>query len=495
MLDSCADIRRFQLAGGIGTLPPVSRRDFDAAVLHWLKASFPPTDECSGVLLTPRSGWILLERAATTVRTAYSHYSHAHPHTHSLPLLAELRRGRSIAADGTTADAVREVLRTAPLLADHTLLLARADRLTGAVRLHSHVLFPAGARLRRGETATTNVTVFGGVGGTEPLLLPVLAGTPAADGTGAAPLTVHQVTVGAGEQARLTFALHGPGEVELVAPGDGSPGATADGSPGATADGSPGERVAAVDVPALRLPRRIVRPPRLELLLTVELSGGDEAEAEERLAFARDLVSALARHDDSGALLRTGAVGHYDHAIRESVYTSRRTLLQAPVPAGPASATLAALAGWRPARRKQDMASSLEDALKAVVPLATVASGGAEHVRRVVLIVARRPPGLPRQHGIVPACPLGVDWQVELGRLRSAGVQVMTRADPVTGPPPSDHPGVAARRYADAAWAALSGGGAFRPGADPAAAVAKALTPIWQVEGPDCRLAFASPLL
>ncbi|MEU1671181.1 hypothetical protein ABZ752_04000 [Streptomyces roseifaciens] len=457
--------------------------------MDWLKTRLPLSGRCSGVLLTPRSGWVLLERAAAAVRAA-------------CPLLAEVHRGRTIAADGTTTDAVRELLRTAPLLTDHTLLLARADRLTGAVRLHSHVLFPAGARLARGETATTDITVYGGVGAPAPLLLPVLAGRPAADGSGATPLAVHQVTVGAGERARLTFALHGPGEVELVAPENGSPDTPA--TPGMPDAPSPPDTAGiprtpeehiAIDIPTLRLPRRIVRPARLELLFTVELSGGDEAETEERLEFVRDLVSALARHDGSEALLRTGAVGHYDHVIRESAYASPRVLLQSPVPVGPPSATLAALGGWRPARRAQDTASSLEDALKAVAGLATTTGGYAEHVRRVVLIVARRPPGLPEQRGIVPGCPLGVDWQAELGRLRSTGVRVMTRADPVTGPPPSDQPGAAAHHYAEAAWAALAADGAFRPGADAAAAVAKELTPVWRVEGPDCRLAFAAPLL
>ncbi|TGB17712.1 hypothetical protein E4099_03115 [Streptomyces palmae] len=471
-LDAREDIRRFQLAGGIGTLPPVGRTEFDATVRRWLRAYIPPSRERSLVLLTPRGGWVLLERAAAIVRGAY-------------PLRAELRRGHAVAADGPTPDAVGEVLRTAPLLADHTLLLARADRLTGAVRPHSHVLFPAGSRLAPGETATAEVVVHGGVGPPAPLLLPVLAGAPAADGTGAVPLAVHQVTVGPLEQARLRFVLRGPGEVDLVAPAAGAP-------------GTQGRR-SAVDVPGLvrRLPRRVIRPPRLELLCTVELSGAQQAETEERLAFVRDLITALARQDGSGAAFRAGAVGHYDHAVHENLYTSRRTLLQAPVPAGPPHTTLAALAGWRPAQRTQDMASSLEDALKALVQLVTGAAGatGAEDVRRVVLIVARRPPGLPEQRGIVPACPLGVDWQPALDRLRAAGVQVMTRADPVTGPLPYDHPGAAARRYADAAWAALSADGAFRPGTDSAADVARALAPPWRLEGPDCRLAFAAPLI
>jgi hypothetical protein len=478
VLDSGPEIRRFQLAGGIGTLPPVSRTEFDTTVLHWLKAYIPPSYERSIVLLKPRDGWVLLERAAATVRTAYA-------------LRAELARGREIPAEGTTPEAVREVLRTAPLLADHTLLLAQADPLTGAVRTHSHVLFPSGTRLGPGETASAQVTVYGGVGDPAPLLLPVLAGTPAADGTGTEPLSVHRVTVRPLEQVRLTFVLCGPGEVGLVAPGTGS----MDEPAGADEAKAPKER-AALDVPALitGLPRRIIRPPRLELFVTVELSGASEGETQERLTFVRELLTVLARHDGSGSVLRTGAVGHYDHVIHENAYTSRRTLLMPPVPAGPAPTALHAMAAWRPERREQDLASSLEDALKAVVPLATGARGG-EPVRRVVLIVARRPPGLPQQHGIVPTCPLGADWQAELSRLRSAGVRVMTRADPAVGPPAQDQPGIAARGYADAAWALLSADGSFRPGDDSAADVAEALTPPWRLDGPPCSLALATPLL
>ncbi|MFE9771744.1 hypothetical protein ACFYOV_08760 [Streptomyces sp. NPDC005931] len=469
-LDPHPEIRRFQLAGGIGTLPPISRGEFDAAVLHWLKAYIPPSYEHSLLLLTPRPGWVLLERAAAAVRNTYT-------------LRAELGRGDEEAPQSTTEDTVAELLRTAPLLADHTLVLARCDQETGKVRTHLHVLFSAGSRLRRGETATAQVTVHGGVGITQPLYLPVFAGRPAPDGTGAQPLTVHRVAVDALDQATLTFVLRGPGEVALTDPRTGTAPVP--------------EQRAAVDIPALLsgLPHRMVRPPRLELFLTIELSGADRAETEERLAFARELVATLARHGTTGPGLRVGAVGHYDHVIRENSHTVRPRLLEPPVPAGPASVLTAALAGWRHTQRTQDLASSLEDALDAVVPLAASPRGAGENVHRVLLIVARRPPGRPQQHDSVPTCPLGRDWQLALRQLRAAGVRVMTRADPVAEPQPSIRSAAAARRYADAAWAELSADGSYRPDTDSAADVAGTLVPSWHMEGPPCRLAFATPLL
>ncbi|MFG2995944.1 hypothetical protein [Streptomyces sp. NPDC048340] len=471
-LDRRPDIRRFQLAGGIGELSPVSRGEFDAAVLHWLTASAPASPGRPVVLLTRHSGWTLLDRAAATARATCAPQ-------------AELGRGSGAAAGTTTAQAVRELLRTAPLLVDHTLLLARADRRTGAVDVQSHVLFPAGARLRPGGSATATVTVHGGTTDNASVLLPVLAGAPAvghpgSGGPGGAVLSVRRTALGALEPARLTFVLQGPGEVGLVGPG-----------------GSPQQEERTVpDLPALLrgLPRRIVRPPLLEVFCTVELSGANDAETEERLAFVRDLITALARNHGTGKGLRTGVIGHYDHSIHENGYAPRGVLLMPPVPAGPAEQALAVLKTWRPARRRQDTVSSLEDALQGLVPLAAAPARGDEAVRRIVLIVARRPPAPPRQHGMVPPCPLGADWRIELDRLRGADVQVMTRADPATGSPPGEHARAAVRRYEDAAWAALSRDGSFRPGTDSAADVARAMGPPRPSDGPPCPLAFATPL-
>lgn len=467
------DVCRFQLAGGIGTLPPVDRREFDAAVLKWLKACLPAVPDPPVVLLRPPPGWELLERAAAAAREACAPQ-------------AELHAGSAESMDGTpdrrtTADVVRRLVRTLPLLADRTLLLALCDRDTGAVRPHSHVLFPAGLRLRPGETETAEVTVYGGVTERDALYLPVLAGVPGVDGTGAPVVSMYQIEVGALEPARLTFVLRGPGEVDLVAPGARTLGGRTD--------------PVAVEVPGLlsSLPRRIVPPPRLELFFTVELSGADQAETEERLSFVRDVVSLLTQRDRADTAIRVGAVGHYDHTVYESTWAEEGILLQPPVSARPPAELLAVLDGWSHARRRQDTVSSLEDALRAVARLASEAPGPAE-VHKMVLIVARRPPAPARQHGVVPACPHGVDWRTAHGRLRSHGFRLMARVDPPAGPPPPDPPGQDARRYAEEVWQDLGVDGVFRPGAHSAAAVVRSLAPPWGVEGPDCPLAFAAPL-
>jgi hypothetical protein len=454
-VDARREILRFQLAGGIGTLRPVDRREFETAVGKWLRAYIPRSYAGSLVLVVRRSGWLLLDRAAAVLRRAF-------------PPLAEIgpAEGRTAEDAAAPADVVAELLRTVPLAADHTLLLARVDRGTGAVTTHAHVLFPAGTRLGRGRSATAEVTVHGGAGGPgAPLLLPLLTGGPEP-----AVLSVPRRAVPELAPARLTFTLRGPGEVALLDDGQPAP--------------------AAGPAPALRellagLPRRIVRPPALDVYFTVDLSGADAAEARERLDFVREVTGALAARQ--GARLRIGLVGHYDHRVRENAYNPKTVLLQ-PVKAGTPAAALAALGGWQPALREQDTVSSLEDALAAVGRLAGARPPAGAAVDRVLVVVGRRPPAPHQQHGAVPSCPLGADWRTEIAHLRARGLRVLARADPEPGQGPVGH-------YAAESWSALGADGSFRPRAHTAADVADALTPSWRSDGPPCRLAFAAPLL
>ncbi|MGW2107596.1 hypothetical protein [Streptomyces sp. NPDC001948] len=500
-LDHRPEFLRFQLAGGIGTLPVSGRRDFDTAVTRWLREFVPPPYARSIVLLNRRSGWALLDRAVALLRAAYPPRAEIGP----APAGADGAPGRD------TRDVVREALRTAPLRADHTLLLARVDQGTGTVRTHTHVLFPAGSRLRPGETATAEITVFGGPADRVPVVLPVLAAA-ARGGSGTVVLSARQTALTAFAPARLAFVLRGPGEVTLAGPESGAPDTGATGGPesgrpnggatggpesgrpdGGATGGAAGDRPADVSVLVGRLPRGIIRPPALEVVLTVEMSGAEPAETAERLAFAREVIAALARRPGSGRSLRVGVVGHYDHVVHENSYTPRSVLLLT-VPPGPATAARSALAGWRPARREQDTASSLEDALRKV-RLTLAGTDNAPHPRaeRAVLIVGRRPPGLPAQHDVVPSCPLGADWRTELKSLRARGVRVMTRLD--RAQPHVDGPAGPVQRYTAAAWDTLSDGRPFLRGKDSAAAVADALAPAWRWDGPPCRLALATPLL
>ncbi|MEU2754885.1 hypothetical protein [Streptomyces albidoflavus] len=460
-LDGDPTLRLFQLAGGIGTLPPVDRCAFDEAVRAWLAASLRTEPGAMVVLLRPAPGWELLRRAQAVAAQ-----------DPAVRLAAEREHG---APEGRPGGAVRvrRLLRTLPLPADHTLLLARVDRHTGAVRPHSHVLFPAGLVLRPDETVKAEVTVYGGPTDSTPLL-PVLAGPPA---PGTPALAVRRLTVRALEPERLTFALRGPGEVQLVVP---------------AGERTPQEPTADLSRLLTGLPRRMVRPPGLELLLTIDLGGADRAETEERLTFVREVTTLLARKDPDGTTVRAGAVGHYDHTDYETTWAKAGVLLRAPVVARPPAELLAALDTWSPAPGRQDTVSSLEDALHEAAALTArrPAGAGPGETCRVLLVVGGRPPAPARQHGVVPACPRGTDWRTALGRLRADGFRLLARTHLATGPPAPD----AAGRYAAEAWRALGADGVFRPGADSPQDVVRALDPPWRQEGPDCPLAFAEPL-
>ncbi|MET7507109.1 hypothetical protein [Streptomyces albidoflavus] len=466
VLETDPTLRRFQLAGGIGTLPSVDRRAFDEAVRAWLAESLRTVPGGAAVLLRPAPGWELLRRAGTVAAQE--------PAVH---LAADGKAGAPPQGPAGGAGRVRRLLRTLPLPADHTLLLARVDRHTGAVHPHSHVLFPAGLVLRPDETVTAEVTVYGGPTDSAPLL-PVLAGPPV---PGARALAVRRLKVRALEPERLTFALRGPGEVELVAP---------------AAERTPGEPAADLSRLLAGLPRRMVRPPGLELLLTVDLGGADRAATEERLAFVREVAALLARKDPTGATVRAGAVGHHDHTDYETTWAKAGVLLRAPVVARPPAELLAALDTWSPAPGRQDTVSSLEDALHEAAALTArrAAGAGPGETCRVLLVVGGRPPAPARQYGVVPACPRGTDWRTALGRLRAGGFRLLARTHPATGPPAPDAAGRQAGRYAAEAWRALGADGVFRPGADSPQDVVRALDPPWRHEGPACPLAFAAPL-
>ncbi|MFD7492672.1 hypothetical protein ACFV8T_09685 [Streptomyces sp. NPDC059832] len=484
LLDPRGEIRRFQLAGGIGTLPVVGRGEFDNALTRWLRDHIPPACAHTVVLVDRRAGWPLLDRAAALLRTTYALRAELRP-APAGPVAPGGAAGQPVPLPGTDTEAVvREALRTAPLLADHTLLLARVDQGTGTVHAHTHVLFPAGSRLRHGETATAEITVYGGPSGRTPVILPVLADA-AADGDGTVVLSARQTALTAFAPVRLSFVLRGPGEVALLRPAEGTPDVRA--TNGSAEE--PPEVCSLVE----RLPRRIVRPPALDVFFTVEMSGAEPVETAERLAFVRDVIAALTRRHGSGDGLRVGVVGHYDHVVRETDY-SPRSLLLLTVPAGPARDAQASLARWRPARHEQDTVSSLEDALEKVASATARPCGTRTRpVERALLIVGRRPPGTPEQHGVLPACPLGADWRAGLRAIQDRGVRVRTRLE--RSRPCSGHEADAVQRYTADAWNTLSADGSFRQGVDTAADVAEALAPEWRWDGPPCRLALATPLL
>ncbi|OIJ66380.1 hypothetical protein WN71_018690 [Streptomyces mangrovisoli] len=453
------DIRRFQLAGGIGSPDPVDREQFDRSVARWLSAALTVTPDDTVVLVCSRPGWTLLDRAAEVLRSR-----------HRVPVV--LHRAPSAERPGERA---RGLLRSAPLLTDHVLLLARVDPGTGRVRLDERVLFRAGTVVPRPDGIAVRVAVHGGVTDNGSAALPLVARARDTGLDDATVLALHGLELPAHGTAWVTYVLRGPGEIEALG---------ADGTP------LPRRAAPATDMAALtaRVSGRVVPPPPLDLVCAVEMAGATEEETAERVAFLRELIGHLTERRQQ---LRVGALGYYDHVSRNR-YARAADIVVSVSPAA-ADRTLAAVARWRPAPRVRDSAAALEDALQAAVPM-TAGRPRRGGPQKVLLVLGRRPPGLPGQVGLIPACTYGIDWRVQVGRLRAQGVRVVARADPPTTPPSGDRTGLALQRHTDESWRELAAGGSFRPGTDSARDVARALAPPWRMEGPSCPLAFAEPL-
>ncbi|MFJ5029597.1 hypothetical protein ACIQB5_16050 [Streptomyces sp. NPDC088560] len=492
-------LRRFRLAGGVGTVEPVDRLGFDRAVRGWLRAVVPPADEVTGtrstavVLLRGGTGWTLLDRAAAVLYEVCAVRAEGNPAAAPGPGTAAATTAR-----------VRDVLRGAPLREPHTLLLARAGHGAGdhvPVELAHHVLFEAGLRLAPGETRTASVTVHGG----PPVMPPPSAGAGTAAGAVAAPsatlpvvlpllagryrpqdrhpplVRLPRVELPALGSAHLTFVLHGPGEIEVRTGGH------------VLAETAHGPEPDLHDL-VHRMPRRLRRPRPLELLCAVEMSGTADSEVAERVGFTDDLIRAAQRHAGAGGGLRVAVIGYYDHAPRNA-HQPARGLIRA-VPPGPPGRALRQLRELPVEIRSRDtLTSSLEDALKAAARM--TAGPRTDSLDRVLLVVGGRPPALPAQDGLVPGCPRAVDWREQLGTLRHRGVRVGIRAAPFTAPAAGVPSGHRLGHYLKRTWQDLTGteGLVLRPGTDSAERAALALT-AGQPHGTDgSPLAFAAPPL
>ncbi|WP_194293029.1 hypothetical protein [Streptomyces smaragdinus] len=479
-LDPDGAVCRFQLAGGVGTAKPVDRPEFDEAVRHWLRTALPGACRRPGsapvALLLGGARWVLLDRAADVVRETCS-------------VGVETRAAPPAAGESAAARA-RAVLRTAPLRAPHTLLLAGAGPAADShvpVTLEHRVLFEAGLRLSPGETRTVTVTVHGGPpaaadpAGPLPVVLPLLAGRYGPGQPGAALIGLAHTELPALGSRELTFVLRGPGEIEVYAGGSALPTA-------------PGVRDADLDELTRRVPTRLRRPKPLELICAVEMSGPDAAEIAERVRFTDELIRTLEERPGAGGGVRVGVIGYYHHDPRNAHQPVRRHTLSM-APAAPRLARRYLRRLRQEIRPREGLTSSLEDALHNATVL--TAQGPGRPVGRVLLLIGRRPPAPPVQQGLMPACPRGLDWREQLRVLHRRDVRVAVRADP----PAPEAGGTAGRaqvhQYISRSWHELTGGDRHRflPGTDSAEHVALALA-AEPARGPDAGpLAFTAPPL
>ncbi|MEV6343129.1 hypothetical protein [Actinoplanes sp. NPDC051851] len=432
------DKQLFQLAGGVGT-QPVSRVHWRAAITR-VCGELAPRIRPPLALIQPPPGWMLLETAAGVARDRLA------PQT-VLPS----------PGDEDLERLAGEIMAAVPRPEGYDALLAWYDPASRTARPRARPVFPP-AVLVPGQTREAQVEVYGTGGDT---VIPVLHhGAEPDDPTAAAGVLV--LPLAPGERAVVTVRQEGPGSVRVSHP-DARP------APG-------GWPALAADLPALL--KVSPEPEPADVVLTVErgLYPGDRERTavRERLEIARgavELIAALA-----GPRLRVGVVGYGDHQRRNWPVEIVEHPLGDPVAA---QLRLAEMTGTRAV---SDLVAPLEDAL-------AVATGFTwrPDARKLVLVLAGRPPHPPGQRMFLPACPAHHAIPGLIAAL-PAGTDVI----PVlTGPmgDPRSPGGRAGREWAEQAWAQLSP-------RTPVMSEAHLLTLLEEVLGPvdRPRLALGAPL-
>jgi hypothetical protein len=418
-------LRRFRLAGGVGR-HAIDRTAFDDALTRQVRPLTQPGEAV--VLVRRHAGWTLLDRACDLTR------QHCRP-------AAELVN----AAGAPLTELVAALVRRAPLAYDYVLLGTALDEDSGRVDLVTHTVFPAGTVVPADRPLSQEFTVYGPpVAVPAPTItLPLLArrGVEPADWP-----VVHlpRAEVATRDSETVTVTLAGPGKVRCSIGGTD---------------------LAAADSGSLRqgLQRRTMKlpvPPPLDVVCLVELCGGSRDEVRGRLGVAVHTLDQLAERYATRGGLRVGAVGYYDHVLTEAPAARQRELFRVVEFAEPAFAR-SQIAGWRPAERQRDYATSVGDALGKAGRLRWRRDNPA--VQRAVLLIGRRPPeARPGSPDVIPLCPCQTDWKVEWNRLRSLGVRPVARIDLPADWPGVDGAGRYAHGYAETAWRQLAADNLFR---------------------------------
>jgi hypothetical protein len=451
LLPDDTDLRRFQLAGGIGNSEP-DHRPPALADITALRASLSggmrlamekllanaaavvvagpaaglrvawPTPDVDIVLVRRAAGWAFLEAAADLVR------SYARP-------VADIAEGP---ASGTLAAIVDRIAGLAPIRHAYGLVLVAVDPEDGTVRLDPCPLFPAGAAARPHVKREVKVDVMPSAYSSAMVTLPVVAnvGSEAANWPLVGGLAINGV---AGDTTQLRVWLQGPGRLVF----DARP-----------AEVQPPTHV--LDWPALLsdMPRRLPKAQTVDVAFLVEL-GGEPANVAGRV---RSLIGALGASAPAGAV-RVAVLGYREHhgPYRIDATEEDKSLLVGEGLGSVAAAhtLLNSPETWAAVPVYDGLSTPLEDALEFLLKRGDEWRRNARHL---LCVVGSRPPHPEKvdpQGGLAVPCPHGHSWLDLFNDLRwqheVEGIVVLD------GHPPRQR----GRGYSEQAWRRLGSQGRF----------------------------------
>lgn len=449
------DLRRFQLAGGIGVCGDGTEPDTQVVALGSLACAIPGDNLARGLadLITGVNGahkvvaagigygdpvldvvlvrrtlrWAALEAVAGQARQL-------------MRPVADIFQGSQA---GVLAEIVEKAACLAPLRYSYELILVAVDAQDGAVTIDSCELFPPGAAIGSKASQEATVELVTPPHAADELLLPIVVrrGEKPSEWPLIQSLTMARAST---KSTRLQATLLGPGQITVqtspVAP-----------HPSARAPAWPDVLDA--------LPERLPRSGPIDVAFLVELAG-EPIEVESRVRLVRDvvdhLVAAAAPGLAGGHDARVAIAGYRDHysGYWPSAQDDRHKLIifHGLNTVGAAREILSRDGLWGAVRRAGS-AAPIECALRA---LWQDRRAWRDDARHLLVVVGSRPPHPPveTQDGRGPSdCEVGEDWKHYLGVLRDAhGVECVTIGSG-TEPQGSD--------FARAAWSQLGSDGLF----------------------------------
>ncbi|MEV4351090.1 hypothetical protein AB0J83_42075 [Actinoplanes sp. NPDC049596] len=396
----------FQLAGGVGDAP-VRRAEWVRTVTAAIDTIAPLADAPLVVVGAPPQWQLLTDAQHLAV-------SKLHPAA-TVPAAGDRTRLTRFA---------HAVMATVPRPEGYDVVVCRVDARTGVAAPQRQTVLPPEV-VDASRPREAQIAVYGSGQGDAVVVPLIRAGADLTDPAAAVSTAV--LKLAAGERGVLTVRQEEPGRVELLHSGAAP-------HPPAWAD----------LVGDLETLCQVGPGTPVDVVITIELGESRIAAGtvSARLATAQRLITEMTGL--AHGALRVGVVGYGDHDPRDGIVEMRTA------PLGDPDLALDALIDMAAEPAHNDLAAPLEDALDVVADMSWRRAA-----RKVLLVLAGRPPHPPVQRMYLAACPARLRLPAVVSTLPDGLTVVPVLSGPAVGPDSSF--GRAGREWSDEAWPMLTG--------------------------------------